>query len=337
MEENKTKKCFFKKLPNWVIPMAIGIVIGALIMFILWVIGIPTYGNETIATVKQGRITKNKVYKEIKNYFPVSYILDIVDKQILDKKYKLTEEQKEEVKEQADYYINMYAMYYGYTEETFLKENGFSSKEEFVEYLGLDKKREIYYGEYLANNVIAKEEIENYYNENVYGEINSKHMLVQVTDTLKDEDANKLAKEIIAKLDSGEDFDTVAQEYTGKIVFEELGYNGFDSGLAQEYQDASKALEVGTYSKEPVKTDFGYHIIYKIDQKEKPTLEEMQGKIATTLAANLGDQTLQYKALISLREESKLKFKDKKYKEAYKEYCDQVNAQTESAEQVSAE
>ena len=39
----------------------------------------------------------------------------------------------------------------------------------------------------------------------------------------------------------------LALEYCG------IGYNGFDSGLAQEYQDASKALEVGTYSKEPVK------------------------------------------------------------------------------------
>ena len=32
-----------------------------------------------------------------------------------------------------------------------------------------------------------------------------------------------------------------------------------------------------------------------------------------------------YKALIKLREDYKVKFKDKKYQEEYKEYCDQIN------------
>ena len=37
------------------------------------------------------------------------------------------------------------------------------------------------------------------------------------------------------------------------------------------------------------------------------------------------DQYIRYKALIKLREDNDVKFKDKKYEEEYKEYCDQVN------------
>ena len=37
------------------------------------------------------------------------------------------------------------------------------------------------------------------------------------------------------------------------------------------------------------------------------------------------DSYIRYKALIKLREDNKLEFKDGKYKEEYKEYCEQLN------------
>ena len=41
------------------------------------------------------------------------------------------------------------------------------------------------------------------------------------------------------------------------------------------------------------------------------------------------DQYIRYKALIKLREDNGLKFKDSKFKEEYKEYCDQINGTEE--------
>ena len=140
-----------------------------------------------------------------------------------------------------------------------------------------------------------------------------------------------MAKEIIAKLDAGTSFDDVVKEYEGKITYEELGYNGFDSNLVSEYVEASKALENGTYSKEPVKTEFGYHIIYKIAQKEKPTLEEATNDIVTILGKDLEteDSNLRYKALIKLREENNLDIKDSKFKTEYEKYCKEINGEEE--------
>lgn len=331
-EENvikEEKKSVFAKKEVW-ISGVIGLLLGAIIMFLLYIAGVPKFGNETIATVKGGSVKKNDLYNEMKKSDAINHALNVFDDVILKNKYKLTSDQEKEIQDQADYYISTYQTY-GYTEEEFLKGYGFESKEDFINDLTLSYKRDLYYVDYLKTK-IDQDEIQKYYDENVYGEINTKHILVETSDEVTDEQAKAKAKEIIAKLDSGKLFDEVAEEYGDAVIYEDLGYNGFDSGLATEYVEASKALENGTYSKEPVKTDFGYHVIYKVDQKDKPSLEEATNSIVKILGKKLEskDPYIKEKALIKMREDSKLKFKDSKYKEEYKEYCEQINGSEET-------
>lgn len=323
------KESIFSKKEVWISGI-VGLLLGATIMVLLYITGVPGFGNEIIATVKGGSIKKNDLYNEMKKSDAINHALNVVDNEILKNKYKLTDDQKKEVEEEADYYISTYQTY-GYTEEEFLKGYGFESKEDFIDYLTLTYKRDLYYVDYLKTK-IDQDEIQKYYDENVYGEINTKHILVETSDEVTDEQAKAKAKEIIAKLDSGKLFDEVAEEYGDAVIYEDLGYNGFDSGLATEYVEASKALENGTYSKEPVKTDFGYHVIYKVDQKDKPSLEEATNSIVKILGKKLEskDPYIKEKALIKMREDSKLKFKDSKYKEEYKEYCEQINGSEET-------
>ena len=327
-EENvikEEKKSVFAKKEVW-ISGVIGLLLGAIIMFLLYITGVPKFGNETIATVKGGSVKKNDLYNEMKKAYSVNYALDVVDSAILKNKYKLTSDQEKEIQDQADYYISTYQTYYGYEEEEFLKENGFESKEDFIDYLTLTYKRDLYYVDYLKTK-IDQDEIQKYYDENVYGEINTKHILVETSDEVTDEQAKAKAKEVIAKLDSGKSFDEVAEEYGDAVVYEDLGYNGFDSGLATEYVEASKALENGTYSKEPVKTDFGYHVIYRIDQKEKPSLKDVKEEIITSLVSEhkSEDTSVQYKALEKMREDAKLKFTDTVLEKKYETYKSQYN------------
>lgn len=330
---NEKKKGKFlkglKKKEIW-ISLIIGILIGGLLIYVLQILGIPGLGNETVATMKTGSITENNLYKEMKKYYPISYVLDFIDKSLLENKYELNDEQNSEIDKQMEYYFTMYETYYGYSEEEFLNQNGFVTKEEFKQYLSLDYKRNLYYIDYLKT-IISEEEINNYYNEKVYGEIDTKHMLVAVSENVTDAEASKLAKEIITKLNAGTSFEEVAEQYKDKVTYEELGYNGFASSLVSEYVEASKALENGTYSKEPVKTSFGYHVIYKIDQKEKPSLEEAKDDIVSVLGKDLEskDTNIKYKALIQLREENNLDIKDSKYREEYAEYCKEINGEEE--------
>lgn len=319
VDEKKESKFNKKEI---CISCVIGILIGAILIYLLGAIGIVEINKKVIAKTNAGQVTEKMIYDEMIKHFSVESILELVDQEILDRKYTLTEEQEKEIDEQVEEVLNLYNLYYGYTEEQFLSTNGFESKEDFRDYMAFDYKRNLAFIDYVGE-LKSEEEVKNYYDENVYGEIDSKHMLVKITDDVKDKDAKKLAEEIIKKLDKGEDFDKVAEEYGDKITFEKLGYNGFDSGLVEEYVNASKELENGKYSKEPVKTSFGYHVIYKIDQKDKPSLEEAKNKILTVFGTELEktDSNIRYKALIKLRKDNGLEFKDDKYKTDYEEYC----------------
>lgn len=92
-------------------------------------------------------------------------------------------------------------------------------------------------------------------------EVHARHILV------KDEAA---AQEIIKKLDEGKPFEELAKESTDA----QTAVNGGDLGffakgqMIPEFSDAAFALEPGTYTKTPVKTQFGYHII-KVEEKRK--------------------------------------------------------------------
>jgi len=92
-------------------------------------------------------------------------------------------------------------------------------------------------------------------------EMQAKHILVE---------NEKTAKEVIAKLDSGEDFDQIAKEYT-KDKTVDLGYFTEDL-MVPEFTKASLQLKVGEYTKQPVKTQFGYHIILLTDIRDSSPL-----------------------------------------------------------------
>lgn len=325
-KEEKKKSCIFKKKEIW-ISGVIGLVLGAVLIYVFAVLGILGLNQDkTLVSFKGGKVTEKDLYNEIKDY-GLNYALELADKEILNDKYKLTDEQKEEVKEEADSILQMYQMY-GYEEKDFLKENGFESKEDFIEYMEFDYKRNLACLDYFKT-LIPAEDIENYYNENItFGEINTKHILVQVSDDVKEKDALTKANEIIAKLNEGTSFDDVANEYADSVISEEVDFDSFTaSTLAEPYVEASKKLEKDTYTKEAVKTDFGYHIIYCVNKADKPSLEESTNDIVEILSSDLEaeDEYIRYKALIKFREDNKLKFKDKDLAKDYKEYCEQVN------------
>lgn len=86
------------------------------------------------------------------------------------------------------------------------------------------------------------------------------------TPARSDEDAQKLVKEIIAKLDKGEDFDSLIDEYNEDPGMSKGNYYVFGTGeMVPEFEEASANLNIGEYTKEGVKTDYGYHIIKKYE------------------------------------------------------------------------
>lgn len=330
-KNNEKLVTLFKKVDDkrfGIILFVVGFLIATLLFrCILWPDRIATLkdGTQPIATLNEKTITADDLYENMKSYYSVNVLLNKIDDIILSKKYKETDEMNEEIKSTAEYYYSMYEKQAGYTKEQFLSEYGFASEDSFLDNLRLDYRRNKYYEEYVLS-LITDKEVEKYYKDEVFGDVDSKHILVSIAkdgeDGLSDEEAKKLANEIIKKLDNGTSWDDVVKEYKDQITSEDLGYNAFNASLESAYLKECKDLKVGTYSKSPVLTSYGYHIVYKKAQKDKPELDSVKDDVKDIIAKEKkeNDSNLYYKALIKLRKDSKLEFSDTKLKDEYKVY-----------------
>jgi peptidyl-prolyl cis-trans isomerase C len=101
-----------------------------------------------------------------------------------------------------------------------------------------------------------------------------RHILVD-----KEEDA----KAIIAQLDKGADFATLAKEKSKDPGSKDNGGDldwGPSGRYVKPFSDAVMATPKGTYTKTPVKTDFGYHVIKVEDVRplKVPTFAELRDR-----------------------------------------------------------
>lgn len=308
-----------------------GVLTTVLVVILIWPDRIAKLENglEPVASIDGLTVTAEDLYEDMKEIYSVNNLLDIIDNKILEEKYPETDEMNTELNDQAENYYNMYNQYYGYSKEEFLTKSGFGSERAFIEYLRLQYRRTQYTDDYIKEQITDKE-IEKYYEDKVYGDINTKHILVKVSSSATDEEkkeAENLAKEIITKLNEGKSFDEVKDEYKDKITYEELGYKAYNASLESAYMEAMQKLENNSYTKEPVQTSYGYHVIYRIDQKEKPSLEDVKEEIITSLVSEhkSEDTSVQYKALEKMREDAKLKFTDTVLEKKYETYKSQYN------------
>ena len=306
-----------------------GILITILVVIIIWPDRIATLkdGTQPVAEIDGYTVTADDLYEDMKELYSISSLLDKIDNKILEEKYPETDEMNDEIKEQAESYYKASEQYYKMDKETFLSNNGFGSEKAFLEYLRLRYRRNTYAKDYIKT-LISDKEVEKYYNDNVYGDINTKHILVKVDSSASDEDKKKaedLAKEIISKLNDGKSLDEVKEEYKDKITYEELGYKSYNANLESAYMNAMQKLDNNSYSKEPVKTSYGYHVIYRIDQKDKPTLDDVKDEIIDSLVSEKqsSDKNISYIALDKMRVDAGLKFSDTVLEKKYNTYMSQ--------------
>ena len=302
----------------------VGVIIGVIIMGILWPKRIAKLqsGEEVVASTTIFKVTANDIYEELKKSSGVNALVNIVDKRILEEKYVLTEEDLKDIQDNANYYFDMYEQNYGISKEEFLKKNGFSSEDEFLDYLKLDFLRKKYYDESLVNK-ISEEEIKEYYEKNVFAPFNVEHILVKITDDVTDAKAKSKATEILNKLKKGTSFDELKTIYKEDIINESFKVE-FTSNLEESFMNAAKKLKDNTYSKELVKTSYGYHIIYRKDSLEMPTLDNTKEIIINIIKETLQDEedNSYVNILINMRNEKKFKISDT---ELNKDYENKIN------------
>ena len=119
-------------------------------------------------------------------------------------------------------------------------------------------------------------------------EVHAQHILVKTEDE---------AKSVIAGLDKGADFGELAKKYSTDPSASsggDLGYFGHDD-MVKAFTDAAFALPKGQYSKTPVKTEFGWHVIKVEDRRagKPPSFEEAREQLSRDLAHEIIEAKLQ--------------------------------------------
>ncbi len=293
-------------------------------------------GKEAVVEVDQGMISVDDLYNEMKNRYALSVLIDLIDEKILNTKYESNDDEKAYIKGRIDqlkmYYDYIYKSQYSSFESFIQSQYGTSNESGLNDIFALDYKRGLAIDDY-AKSLVTDSEIKDYYDKNTVGDIEASHILItaeydeNATSEEKTEAENKAletAKEVIAKLNAGEKFEDLAKTYSKDGSSEDGGKLGYfnEGKMAEEFWNAVVKLDINEYTKEPVKTQYGYHIILKTGQNEKPSLDSVKDTIIEKIATEKkeDDEDFSTKALIQLRKDNKMSIVDKDMDTQYENY-----------------
>ncbi|HDX9707679.1 TPA: peptidylprolyl isomerase PrsA [Bacillus thuringiensis] len=218
-----------------------------------------TASSNKIVTSKAGDITKEEFYTNMKQQAGKQVLNNMVLEKILIKNYKVDNKE-------VDKKYDEMKKKYGDQFETLLKQK--SIKEENIKN---SIRAQIAQEKAIEATITDKELKENY-----KPEITASHILV------KDEETAKKVKE---ELNQGKSFEDLAKQYSEDTVSKE---NGGDLGhiepgkMVKEFEEAAYKLKKDEVS-EPVKTQFGYHIIKVTEIKEQKPFDEAKNDIKKSL------------------------------------------------------
>lgn len=304
-------------------------------------------GEELVAKVDNYKISADDLYSEMKEKYAVKTLIDNIDHQLLDTTYKTDETETKAIENQIEEIKKTYGSNDQIFEQIIKQVYNVESVDELKAMLSLDYKRDLAIKDYVKEKVVTDEEVTTYYDTKVIGDVKASHILIkpnakdsdsEETKTKKENEAKKKAEEIIKKLDNGEDFAKLAKKYSddkGTASKDgNLGYFNMDDDFEENFVSAAAALKKGAYSKEPVKTKYGYEIILKVDEKDKKKKDDLESTIRQTLADEKikedSSTTTYYKRLRDWRESKGLKFEDKELKKMYDKYMKTLTKEDEN-------
>lgn len=151
-----------------------------------------------------------------------------------------------------------------------------------------------YFGENGVNTP-SDEDIQKYYEDNY---ITAKHILITTVDPASgetkrtDEEAKKEAQSILDRINAGEDFDTLMNQYSEDTGLSNNpnGYTFTEGQMVTEFYDGAKALAEDEVS-ELVKSSYGYHIIKRVKLDESQ-LDNFKSDIVSAISGSM-DELLQ--------------------------------------------
>lgn len=262
-----------------------------------------TTKSDLIAKTDDKEYTIEDLYNGLVSAYGLSTGISILDAHLLENKYSYDEK---EVKALIDEFkVNWGSNYYNY-----MAQYGLNNDEDIYNYFKLSALQD---AAFAAEYPITDEQLQKAYEEYTPN-ISARHILV------KDEET---AKDLIAQLDAAEDKEAKFEELAKEYSQDGSASNGGDLGsfgkgqMVTEFENAAFALKVGEYTEEPVKTQYGYHIIYKYAEDEKPSFEDLKEELETTIRSEEYTQLKLEAILIKYRTEANVRFTDETMQKRY--------------------
>ncbi|MBL5814304.1 peptidylprolyl isomerase [Bacillus sporothermodurans] len=266
------------------------------------VIGLAACGNngDVVVKTKSGNVTKDELYEAMKDKVGDQVVQQLVLEKVLSDKYKVSDKE-------VDKQVDQTKKQLGDQFEMALQQAGIKDEKEFRNNVKLGLLQEKAATKDLK---ITDKDIKDYYANSIKPDIKASHILVA------DE---KTAKEVEAKLKKGEKFEDLAKKYSTDGTAQKGGDLGwFNTGkMDPTFEAAAYKLKVNEVS-EPVKTQFGYHIIKKTGEKDKAPLDDkMKKEIKEKIKASKVDQTKLAEVMKKEIKDAKLDIKDKDLKKSF--------------------
>lgn len=202
-----------------------------------------------------------------------------------------------------------------------LKKQGINSMEDFKKIFWENNESDVLINklqkEELSDINIKESKVKDYYNNNQdqykhSEQVKASHILIK-TDERSEEEAKTRAHEILTELKDGAKFAELAKKYSEGSSAKNGGDLGFFSKgqMVPEFEKAAFNLEKGELS-QPVKTQYGYHIIKVADKKEAGVTpyEDVKEKIKKTLLQQEQQKTWQ-EFVKSLKDKAEIEIKIK--------------------------
>lgn len=287
-------------------------------------------GEEVVGKIEGKSVTADELYTSLKEQGGSSVFVNMIDTFIANKEVETTDSIKSEAQSQLDQLKSQYESA-GQDFSTALTNAGYKNEAALLDVLILDIKKNTVLKNYLKENV-TDDEVNDYYEAEIAGEITARHILItpDVKDDMTEDEktaaknkAKAKAEKLIKQLNDGSSFENLAKKNsddTGSKKNGGLIENITKDSVVEPFYNALTDLKDGEYTKEPVESSYGYHVILRVSQKEKPALKDVKDDILDKIVTNklTDDTSLSSKTWVDIRKKKyKLEINDSEIKKGY--------------------
>ncbi|EFR30839.1 peptidylprolyl isomerase [Eremococcus coleocola] len=281
--------------------------------------------DDVIATIGDTKITKEDFYNEMKSLAGKTTLRSMILENVLKQNVKDADALKKSADEEAQEQLDK------------VGEDQFNA---YLNQMQLGSIDEFKYQLYIRNMFqevvegkmdLSDEAIKKFYDESYETPMEAQQILVKTEDE---------AKDVINRLNNGEEFDALAKELS---IDEATAANGgllspFTSGqMVQEFEDAVKASENGSVTQEPVKSQYGFHVIKTINNGTKQAFEDVKDDVVNQYKqSKFSDSNFSYGVIGQLIKDAKVDIKDKDLKDAVTDLTQLTEQTAESTEAASS-